>query len=85
MFSGPWQQVVTRIVILLTPIIWIAWDFYTYYTAGNPSTESATIFRYSTQAPGIAFLVGVLMGHLFFQMNDPTAYPGQIKGDGQCK
>lgn len=75
LLKGPWQQRVTRLVILITPMIWIGWDIYTDLTAGNPSTESATIFRYSSQTPGIAFLVGVLMGHLFFQMNQPTAYP----------
>jgi len=75
MFSGTWQQTVTRVIVLFTPVIWIAWDLYTYYTAGNVTTESATIFRYTAQAPGIAFLVGVLAGHLFFQMNEPTAYP----------
>lgn len=79
MFSGPWQQTVTRLLILLTPLIWIIWDFYTYVTAGNASTESATIFRYSVHVPGIAFLAGVLCGHLFFQMNEPTAYPTESK------
>lgn len=80
MFSGPWQQTVTRIIILVTPLIWIGWDVFTYLTAGNVTTESATIFRYSVQAPGIAFLVGVLCGHFFFQMKEPTAYPNK-QGD----
>lgn len=75
MFSGPWQQTVTRLLILLTPLLWIAWDCYTYATAGNASTESATIFRYSSHVPGLAFLAGVLCGHFFFQMHEPTAYP----------
>jgi hypothetical protein len=75
MFKGPWQQTVTRIIILLTPVVWIAWDVYTYFAAGNASTESATIFRYSVQAPGLAFIVGLLCGHFFFQMHEPTAYP----------
>ena len=79
MFKGPWQQVVTRILVLLTPLIWIAWDVYTYFSLGNASTESATIFRYSVRAPGIAFLCGVLCGHFFFQMHEPTAYPSEPK------
>jgi hypothetical protein len=80
MFKGPWQQTVTRVLILTTPLIWIGWDLYSYLTAGNASTESATIFRYSVHAPGVAFLVGVLCGHLFFQMREPTAYPKAGEG-----
>ena len=79
MFSGPWQQTVTRLLILITPLVWILWDFYTYFTAGNVSTESATIFRYSSYAPGIAFLSGVLCGHFFFQMHEPTMYSTEPK------
>jgi hypothetical protein len=72
-------QWLTRLVVLGTPIIWIIYDLWTYYYNGNPSTESATIFRYSVQAPGIAFLAGVLAGHFFFQMHEPTAYPTEPK------
>ena len=63
------NQSISRLLILGTPVIWIAWDVYTYFTAGNASTESATIFRYAYYAPGVAFLCGVLCGHLFFEMH----------------
>jgi len=75
MFSGPWQQVVTRLIVLITPIIWIAWDFYAYYSGGNAATESIFIWRNSYHAPGIAFLVGVLCGHLFFQVKPEDKQP----------
>jgi hypothetical protein len=61
--------------------MWIAWDVYTYFTAGYATTESATIFRYAYYAPGVAFLCGVLCGHFFFQMHEPTAYPSGDQGD----
>lgn len=65
----------TRIVVLLTPIIWIAYDLFAYFHWGNAYTESAYIFRWAYYCPGIAFLFGLLCGHFFFQMHEPTEYP----------
>lgn len=59
------KALITKIIILTTPLIWIGWDVYAYLTTGNSVTESATLFRWAVHAPGIAFLVGVLCGHLF--------------------
>jgi len=72
-------QWLTRLIVLGTPIIWIIYDLWTYYYNGNASTESATIFRYSVHFPGFVFLIGVLCGHWFFQMREPTAYPIEPK------
>ena len=60
------QHPVTKILILSTVLIWIAFDIYIFLTQGNASTESATLYRWSYYAPGVSFLCGVLIGHLFF-------------------
>lgn len=60
----------TQILIALTVLIWIAWDIWTYFHNGNPSTESATLYKWSYRVPGVSFLLGLLMGHLFFPQED---------------
>lgn len=68
----------TKLLILITVVVWIAWDLYTYHTLGNPSTISATIWRWSWNIPGIPFGIGILIGHLLFQMHEPTAFPDSV-------
>lgn len=72
-------EFITAALVLGTPLLWIAWDVYAYIRWGNPATESANIWRWSYRLPGIAFLVGVLCGHLFFQMHEPTEFPTSMK------
>lgn len=70
----------TQILVLATPVLWIIWDVYTFLKNGNASTESATIWKYSVRLPGIALLVGILIGHLFFQLYLPTEFAKDDKG-----
>lgn len=80
------KGIITKILILSTGVIWVLYDMYAYLAWGNPATESATIWRYSYYYPGIAFLAGVLCGHFFFQMHEPTAFPtgtALAKKDGE--
>ncbi len=58
----------TRILILGTPLLWVLWDFVLYIRGGTIATESAQVSRWAIHFPGIAFLVGVLCGHWFFQL-----------------
>lgn len=58
-------KLITKALILVTPVIWIGYDLYAFFHSGNSATESATLFRWSFRAPGLAFLIGVLCGHLF--------------------
>lgn len=60
------MRTITGALIILTALIWIAWDIFARIHSGYPATESATLLRWSMQAPGVSFLVGMLMGHLFF-------------------
>lgn len=61
----------TKIIILATGVIWIAWDIFVYRKQGNLPTESWTIKKWSYYMPGIAFLLGILMGHFFFTFTPP--------------
>jgi hypothetical protein len=61
----------TQMLILLTVVVWIAWDIFVYIKKGNLPTESWTIWKWSYRIPAIAFLAGILMGHFFFQMAPP--------------
>jgi hypothetical protein len=66
---------IAQIVIIATALFWIGMDIFLYTKFGNASTISATVWRYSWHIPGIPFAVGILIGHLFFQINGPTAFP----------
>lgn len=57
---------ITRIIILATALAWIGWDVYAYIHGGVQATESYTFYELSFHYPGIAFLGGLLCGHLFF-------------------
>jgi hypothetical protein len=73
------KRTITQIFILVTIAIWVVWDIVVYSKFGNPSTISATVWRYSWHLPSIPLAVGILIGHLFFQMKEPTAFPPEQK------
>jgi hypothetical protein len=74
------QMHLTEIVILAIFVIAVVFDFFVYVIRGNASTESATTWRWSVHIPPIAFGAGILCGHLFFQMHDPTAFATDVNG-----
>lgn len=47
----------------------IAYDFYAYLNAGQDSTVSNVMIEWSHEYPAVTFLVGFVMGHLFWQMH----------------
>lgn len=63
-----------QILILATIVVWVGVDVYLYATYGNPSTISATIWRWSWHIPGVPFAAGVLCGHLFFQITENVSF-----------
>lgn len=73
----------TQWLIIATVAIWIGWDLFVYYHIGNPATESAVIVRWSWYHPYIPFLVGVLVGHLFFDMREPADWPKDETKEGK--
>lgn len=66
---------ITRALILVTVLLWIFWDVWVFYTSGNPSTESATLVRWSWYHPWIPFMAGLLCGHIFFDLREPVDWP----------
>lgn len=65
---------ITKAILLATPILWIIWDLCAYGFAGNPATESATLVRWIHEYPQLAFLVGVLVGHIVFNIREPIEW-----------
>lgn len=62
----------TRVFILLTVILWIIYDIVAYFTAGNPATESANIWRWAYQLASTDFIFGALAAHLFCEYRPPS-------------
>ena len=75
------SMTITKWLILLTPVIWLAWDWYAYYHGGNPSTESATLVRWFHYYPQAAFLFGVLVGHIMFDLREPIDWSKDLTKD----
>ncbi len=65
----------TKWIILLSVVGWIIWDFWAYFHGGNPSTISATLVRWQWYYPWEPFLVGVLVGHILFDLREPIDWP----------
>ena len=61
-------QKVTSIFIISVTVLVIAFDVYVYTRGGTDATVSWAIFSVSYRHPMIPFSVGVLCGHLFWQM-----------------
>ncbi len=63
---------ITRYLLVLTPIIWVAWDIVAFIFGGNPWTESANIAVYSRVYGSVPLSWGLLTGHFFAQNRLPT-------------
>ena len=66
---------ITQIGVVVTAVIWIAWDVYAYIGGGNPATISRVITESSRDWPIIPLLVGIVLGHLFFSQTLPPRTP----------
>jgi hypothetical protein len=55
---------ITKLLILLTIIVWVVWDFHAHAKGGVAATESG-IIRAWARHPLVPFAVGILIGHLF--------------------
>lgn len=61
-------KTLTMYVIGLTVFALIGYDFYAYLNAGQDATISNVMIEWSHDYPAMTFLMGFLMGHLFWQM-----------------
>lgn len=69
---------ITKLLILGTILVWVLWDIYVYHSGGNPATESATLIRWTHQYPGFTFSLGILMGHIIFDVRGPIDWPKNL-------
>lgn len=62
------------VIFILVAILAIAgWDVYVIASAGFESSISHVMIEWSYKYPIFTFLMGVVMGHLFWRMSDsPT-------------
>ena len=65
-------RTVTKILILITLAIWIAWDVYVYVEHGALSTISDVVLRASQHSPALLVVIGILIGHLIYEQKAVT-------------
>lgn len=64
----------TVAVIVITAVLWIAYDVWTVWYHGDEAGTSIswTIWVLSHKYPAIPFAAGLLCGHLFLGMDNPV-------------
>ena len=65
----------TDIFILITLVAIGVFDFYVIIRRGKQASISAWFIRNSKKHPSIAFLMGFVMGHLFWSMSEFSYTP----------
>lgn len=56
-------------LIGLVAFILIAYDIWTYLKRGSDTTISVQMFELSKKYPIVAFLLGIVFGHIFWPLN----------------
>ena len=77
----------TALAIVGGFVLWVLYDLLAYAVAGNPATISRTALAVSNRARGfavaVAFLFGVLFGHLFLPQHPDQDEKPKPEGDQQ--
>ena len=58
-------RVISGIVLVVTAVVWIAWDIYAYAFGGGTTTLSSVITDFSYYSPALPLLAGGLIDHWF--------------------
>jgi hypothetical protein len=61
----------THVFILASVVLWAAFDLIALATGGVGSTISRVILAWHWRYPWVSFVVGILIGHLFFPQPRP--------------
>lgn len=61
----------TKLLILATILVWIAYDIFTLERSGVETTISRVILGWHEGHPWVSFVAGVLVGHFFFPQPTP--------------
>lgn len=56
-------------LIGLVSFVLIAYDIWTYIKRGSDTTISVQMFELSKKYPIVAFLLGIVFGHIFWPLN----------------
>ena len=76
---------VTRLTLLLTLIALLGYDLFAVYQFGYEGTISLVVFTMAKSFPIIPFLVGVVVGHLFFPIEGTNARSSGKESGGSGK
>lgn len=57
----------TKIVLLCVTLFLILYDFVAYYCGGGKATISQVLLNSASEYPVIAFLLGIIVGHIFWK------------------
>lgn len=60
---------ITKIFIVVSIVVIILFDMYVFMDGGTKATISWTMFTWAHSYPIFPFSMGVIMGHLFWQMD----------------
>jgi len=60
------KKIITISILLGSAALLIGWDIYVYFAGTNPEMITGVIWNTSREHPVLPFLVGVVMGHLFW-------------------
>jgi len=60
------NKIITISVLLGTVVLLIGWDIYVYFVGENVDMITAVVWNTSRDHPIVPFMVGVVMGHLFW-------------------
>jgi len=59
---------ITWLLLAVCAVVLIAWDFVADYETGGDATISWQLWTAAKKRPIVAFVAGVLAGHLFWEM-----------------
>lgn len=60
------KKIITISILLSVAALLIGWDIYVYFAGENAGMITVVVWKTSRDHPVVPFLVGVVMGHLFW-------------------
>ena len=70
-------KLITTWFVLIVIAVMVIYDIFAFSQAGTHGTISWTIYEWSHEYPAFSFLMGFVMGHLFWQMKNKPLTKGK--------
>lgn len=67
------KKAITVSILLGVAALLIGWDIYVYFAGDRVDLITSVVWNTSREHPVVPFLVGVVMGHLFWGRGDTNA------------